>query len=436
MADLDANANADDDDDEGTASPVGEGRVAHEPTTVDVRAERMVAGGLALCRDPDGRIVLAAGALPGERVVVAARAKRGTAQGAVVEVLEPSPDRVEPTCPAVALGCGGCDWQHVAVDRQPALRAEVVADVLRRIGRLPDPVVRTGPPVAPEGTRNSLRLAVDAHRMGLRAEASHDVIPLDDCLVAHPALAALLEPGVVEPGKATEITLRVALDADGAVTARLLVASPTAEGVTAPEDVVVVGEDELDAGHRTWFHTHLGGADLRVSARSFLQGRNAGADALVAVVREQLEGAPPGAFADLYGGIGLFAATCAGDRPIVLVERSKSACADARVNLADCGGPDHDVRVIAQPVERWRPSPAAVVVADPARSGLGRAGVEKAAATGADRIVLVSCDAGALGRDTAMLVASGYRHVESVVVDLFGHTGHVEVVTRFDAADR
>lgn len=402
---------------------------------VEAVAERMVAGGLALCRDADGRVVLAAGALPGERVTIAARPRRGTLQGPVAEVLEPSPDRVEPPCPAVLAGCGGCDWQHVAVARQPALRAEIVADALRRLGRLTDPVVRSGPPVDPTGTRNSLRLAVDAHRMGLRAEASHDVIPLDDCLVAHPALAALLAPGVIDPGKATEITLRVALDAAGEATARLLVASPTAEGVAAPDDVVVVGDDELDAGHRAWFHTHLAGADLRVSARSFLQGRNAGADALVAVVREQLAGAPEGPFGDLYGGIGLFAATCAGDRPVVLVERSKSACADARVNLADRGGPDHDVRIIAQPVERWRPSPAAVVVADPARSGLGRAGVEKAVATGAERIVLVSCDAGALGRDTAMLVAAGFDHVESVVVDLFGHTGHVEVVTRFDRAD-
>ncbi len=59
--------------------------------------------------------------------------------------------------------------------------------------------------------------------------------------------------------------------------------------------------------------------------------------------------------------------------------------------------------------------------------------MDKAGGTGAERIVLVSCDAGALGRDAAILVAEGYRHVESVVVDLFGHTGHVEVVSRFDA---
>jgi 23S rRNA (uracil1939-C5)-methyltransferase len=73
-----------------------------------------------------------------------------------------------------------------------------------------------------------------------------------------------------------------------------------------------------------------------------------------------------------------------------------------------------------------------VVVADPARAGLGRDGIPRVAATGATRVVLVSCDAASLGRDTAGLVAAGYRHEESVVIDMFGHTGHVEVVTRFD----
>ncbi|MCA9673862.1 MAG: hypothetical protein KC464_02385, partial [Myxococcales bacterium] len=80
----------------------------------------------------------------------------------------------------------------------------------------------------------------------------------------------------------------------------------------------------------------------------------------------------------------------------------------------------------------WRPSAAAVVVADPARRGLGRRGAEVVARTGAARVVLVSCDAGSLGRDAAALSEAGYRHVESVGVDQFGHTGHVEVVTRFD----
>ena len=208
---------------------------------------------------------------------------------------------------------------------------------------------------------------------------------------------------------------------------RLLLAEPTAEGVLAPEDVAVIGADELAAGRRRWFFAEVAGHRLRVSASSFFQTRGSGAEALVAIVAEQLHGAPEGTFVDLYGGVGLFAVTVAGDRRIVLVERSAAAAADARQNLA--GRP---AKVIAKPVERWRPVPAAVVVADPARAGLGKAAVQRTVATGAARVVLISCDAASLGRDAAALVAAGYDHVESVVVDMFGHTGHVEVVTRFD----
>lgn len=406
--------------------------MARVAPTVELRAERMVAGGRALSRDREGRIVLVRGALPGERVRAATYRRHGTDHGEVVEVLETSADRVTPPCPYVDLGCGGCDWQHIAPDRQRLLRRDIVTDALRRLGRLEDPAVSLGPPIDAERTRNSLRVAVVDGRLGLRAEASHDVVPIADCLVAHPAIAELLAPGAIDPGTATELTVRVATDADGTVTGRLLVAAPTAAGVRAPDDVTVVGIDELAAGHRVWFRTHLAGVDFRVSARSFLQGRGAGVEALVDVARTMLAEAPAGPFLDLYGGIGLFAATLAGDRAVVLVERSKSAAADARTNLAHLPG---GARVIAQPVERWKPGPASVVVADPARSGLGAAGVAKVAACGAERAVLVSCDAASLGRDTAALGRAGYRHVESVVLDLFGHTSHVEVVSRFDRAD-
>lgn len=392
-------------------------------TTIEVRAERMVAGGAALCRDDDGRVVLVAGALPGERVAAAVEDRHGSLHGEVVAVLEASAGRVEPPCPFVAAGCGGCDWQHASPALQSTMRLEIVVDALRRLGHLEAPVVRTGPPVPAERARNSLRLAVEDGRLGLRGRGSHDVVPVDDCLVVVPRLAELLAPGVVTPGQATELTIRVA-DGTGE---RLILAEPTAEGVEAPEDVSVIGADELIAGRRRWFFAEVAGHRLRVSASSFFQTRGAGADALVAVVTEQVAGAPQGTFVDLYGGIGLFAVTVAGDRAVVVVERSPSGAADARHNLAG-----RTARVIAKPVARWRPTPAAVVVADPARAGLTAAGIQRVVATGAARVVLVSCDAASLGRDTAGLVSAGYAHVESVVVDMFGHTGHVEVVTRFD----
>jgi 23S rRNA (uracil1939-C5)-methyltransferase len=371
--------------------------------TVEVRAERMVAGGLALAREAGGRVVLVDGAIPGERVLVETTPRRGATMGAVVEVLEASPDRVEPPCPHVARGCGGCDWQHVTPARQRELRREIVTDALSRLGGVTDPAVRLGPEVPAERSRDVLRLGVVEGVLGLRRREGHELVPVDDCLVAVPALAELLAPGAVELGGASEVTLRVGHG-------------------TGERQVIAVGAAEASP-----IHAVVAGHRLRVSPRSFFQTRGAGAEALVEVARGQVAGAPDGTFVDLYGGVGLFAVTLAGDRRVVLVERSTSSAADARHNLDG-----RDAQVVARPVERWRPCPAAVVVADPARAGLGAAGVAKVDATGTGRLVLVSCDAASLGRDTALLRKAGFGHVESVSVDMFGHTGHVEVVTRFD----
>ena len=75
-----------------------------------------------------------------------------------------------------------------------------------------------------------------------------------------------------------------------------------------------------------------------------------------------------------------------------------------------------------------------LAVVDPARTGLGRAATDVLAATGAPTVVLVSCDPVSLARDTTLLAAHGYRHAGSTVLDLFPHTPHVEVVTRFERA--
>ena len=83
-------------------------------------------------------------------------------------------------------------------------------------------------------------------------------------------------------------------------------------------------------------------------------------------------------------------------------------------------------------VTKWTPTPADLVVADPSRAGLGRGGIAVIAATGAHRVVLVSCDAASLGRDAALLRGAGYRLTSATPVDLFPHTFHVEVVTVFD----
>ncbi|MDQ1485116.1 MAG: hypothetical protein QOJ62_809, partial [Actinomycetota bacterium] len=232
-----------------------------------------------------------------------------------------------------------------------------------------------------------------------------------------------------------EVTLRV-----GAATGeRMAIVTPDRDGVLLPADVRVVGIDELAAGKRAWIHDVVASRRWRISAESFFQTRPDGAEALVDVVHalaaDALAAPPrgdarPHTLLDAYSGVGLFAGSLLGGRVgwrAVTVEQSRSAAADARVNLADL-----DARKVTSMVERLRPPRADLVVADPARAGLGRGGAAALAATGAPRIVLVSCDPASAGRDLALLVARGYDPVEAVVVDLFPHTHHTEVVTRFD----
>jgi 23S rRNA (uracil1939-C5)-methyltransferase len=388
-------------------------------TPVELRPTGVAAGGDAVARDDDGRVVFVRGALPGERVAVAITDERKDfARGQVVEVLDPSDDRVAPPCPFVAEGCGGCDWQHVSPEGQRRLKVEIVRDSLRRIGHLAEPVVDIGPELAAGGHRTTVRLTVEAGRLSFRRHGTNEAVPVDECLVAHPLLQDLLR--TLDPGQATELTLRC-----GARTGdRLVLASPTAAGVTAPDDVVVVGTDELHGGRRAWFTEHIAARDWRVSARSFLQARPDGAEALIELVAVASADAPEGRLVDAYGGIGLFGGTVGRGRPVTLVEWSASSVADARVNLPEA-------KVLRLDVGKWHPSSAAVVVADPARTGLGAKAASVLAATGTSHLVLVSCDPASLGRDAALLVGHGFRHDGSTLVDLFPHTSHVEVVTRF-----
>lgn len=391
-----------------------------EPSTLEITT--VVAGGDGLGRDGVGRVVFVEGALPGETVSVALhQQKKDFARGRVVEVVHVSPDRVDPPCPFVRTGCGGCDWQHVGPAAQRRLKAVIVADALRRQAKL-ELEVGEGPSLPAEGYRTTLRGVATGGRFGLRRRHSHDVVDVGPCLVAHPLLDELVTEGRFPNG---EVVLRA-----GARTGeRLVIVNVDAASAQVPEGVRVVSAAELSSGTRAWFHEELAGRRWRISARSFFQARPDGAEALVSSVGLAMAGALPagGHLVDLYGGVGLFAGALGGQAQITLVEQAASSVADARVNLAD-----QDARVVRADVDHWGASRADVVVADPPRTGLGARGVGKIAATQAARLVLVSCDPGAFGRDARLLDEVGYDLRTCELVDLFPHTSHVEVVARFD----
>ena len=201
-----------------------------------------------------------------------------------------------------------------------------------------------------------------------------------------------------------------------------------------PEDAAAAADLPPDVlrDPDAWLTEEVAGRPLRVSARSFFQTRPDGAAALVTTVAQA-------AGDDAVGGrswtptrvSGCSPRACPSTGRVVAVESSASSCRDAKVNLAH-----RDAAVVRVDVARWRPEPAALVIADPPRTGLGAAAADRLARTDAARIVLVSCDPASMARDVALLDRHGYRHLQTTLVDLFPHTPHLEAVTRWCGRDR
>ncbi|HLR97263.1 MAG TPA: class I SAM-dependent RNA methyltransferase [Jiangellaceae bacterium] len=395
-------------------------------TQVTVDVERVAHGGWCIARN-DGRVVLVRHTLPGERVV--ARITEGDEtsrfwRADAVEVLVAAADRVAPPCPFAGPGaCGGCDWQHVSVPGQRTLKTLVVREQFRRLAGL-----EVGAEVEPVrdddglGWRTRVRFAVDdSGRAGFRRHRSHEVLPVDDCLIAHPEVAA---PDVLARSWGEADAVSVAVSNRGERTVW------TQEGRRRSRATRISGAARLreDVGERTW----------RVSAEGFWQVHPRAATTLLDTVIDAAQVEPGDRVLDLYSGVGLFAGplgTQVGEAgAVVAVESSTDAVRDARRNLHH----QPQVELLAERVDRaltrTLPDRADVVVLDPPRTG-ARANVVQEIATRAPRtVVYVGCDPAALARDVATFARHGYRLVGLRAFDLFPMTHHVECVATLHPA--
>ncbi|MGX6602528.1 class I SAM-dependent RNA methyltransferase [Micromonosporaceae bacterium Da 78-11] len=416
-----------------------------------------------------GQVVFVRHALPGERVTVEiTELHKGYLRGDAVEIHEASPDRVQPPCPyAHPGGCGGCDLQHVADDAQLGWKTAVVNEQLHRLGgltseeltsifvrveALPTATSRTGPddgttpPASGEGTtppaaeegdrllgwRTRVRYAVDAAgRAGLLQHRSHQVVPIDRCRIAHPAIQALdllsrpwpeadgLEV-VASSGGDLAVVARPSGDGGGLLPADDPAESPSLGGggrlkIEGPDEVA-----EVAAGRR-W----------TVPLEAFWQGHPAAADTLVSTVLEMLRPTEGEVSWDLYGGAGLFAAALAEmtDARTTVVESSTVGVAAARTNLADL----RNVEVVQAKVDvalarRRVTGPVDLVVLDPPRAGAGAKVVNAIVEAEPRAVAYVACDPAALARDVATFRSLGWTLAELRAFDLFPMTQHVECV--------
>ncbi len=432
-------------------------------TVVRLRIGAVAHGGHCVARH-EGRVVFVRHTLPGELVDVRlteARERDRFWRGDAVAVVEPAPGRVEPRCPVARPGgCGGCDWQHASLDAQRTMKAEVVVEQLRRLGRLADAdlprVVVEAVPGDDDGLgwRTRVHFAVDrTGRAGLRRHRSHDVVDLDGCPIADPEIDALGVPTRRWPG--VDGVDVVAAHAGGQVE-RLVVVEPVAgpdgdtvrvPGLAAPASLAVRSDGTVErVTGRAWVREEVlvdgEPRPFRVSGAGFWQVHPGAAQTLLDAVLDAAAPRPGEHALDLYCGVGLFAAGLAarvGPTGAVLgVEGDARAVADARRNLHDLPwvrleqGSVVDVLAARTASE---PLAADVVVLDPPRTGAGREVVEAVLRLRPRVVVYVACDPAALARDVATARAAGYVLSALRAFDLFPMTHHVECVATFVPAD-
>jgi tRNA/tmRNA/rRNA uracil-C5-methylase (TrmA/RlmC/RlmD family) len=329
-------------------------------------------GGHCVAR-AEGRVVFVRHALPGETVEVVVteggdddRFWRADA----VTVLDASPDRVPAPCPyAGPDACGGCDFQHVALPAQRELKASVVREQLSRLAGLDVGVTVEAVPGDDDGLRWRTRqryVALADGGLGMRKHRSHDVVPVEECL--------------------------------------------------------------LEAPERPDHRVH--DRAFSVPAGGFWQVHPGAPTVLVDTVLAFLDPAAGESVLDLYAGVGLFAAFLAdavgeGAR-VVAVEGDREACRHAQRNLGRgievaTGAVD---RVLASSYDE----PFDLVVLDPPREGARRAVVEQVVDRAPRAVAYVACDPAALARDVAIFAEHGYALRELRAFDLFPMTSHVECV--------
>lgn len=374
----------------------------------------------------DGRVVFVRYALPGERVRARVTADRGSYWHAeVVEVIEPSADRVESLCPIAGVGGAGCcDLAFVAPEAVFELKAQVVANQLDRLGGhgwsgTAKPLSDAGP----TGWRTRVRLDVGTDgRPGFHRYHSDELVTDLRCgQLPHGML-----DGLAESGWPAGAHVHVVVDDDGQRhVVRTVPRAPQRRSAKRAGTVATVVDGDYHAMQR------VGGRSWRVPVTAFWQSHRDAARVYSGVVADWAQPTAGMTAWDLYGGAGLFAAVLAdavGESGRVLsVDTARGSSGAARAALADLP----QVDVVTDSVRRAVTAETAradVAVLDPPRSGAGREVIDLLAAADVARVVHIGCEAASFARDIGLYRGRGYTVERIRVYDAFPLTHHVECI--------
>ena len=396
----------------------------------------MAHGGAAIGRDEEQRVIFTPLALPGERVRVEIVEDKGRyGRGRLVEIITPSPDRVEPRCPHFGP-CGGCHFQHINYPRQLQLKENIVRDQLGRIGGFADPPVAAvwgNPEQWDYATEMTLYPAPEGG-VGYWSPALGAVMPIETCHLVRPLLRDLLQDVDLDLPGLRKLQLRVGDD-------EALLLGLAVEGVDPPElmtdfpvSVALLLPDETTANLIGDNYTvqSVKGRDFQVTAGSFFYPSPAATALLVDAVLQQAALTGEEMVVELFSGVGTLTAFLAPlARQIISVEANPDAVADAIINLEDT----ENVALFESDAEDALPTISEridLLLVDPPPSGLSRDTTQAIVKVGPRRIIYVSGDVATLARDGRQLATGGYRLTAVQPIDMTPHNYQVVTVSLWE----
>lgn len=401
-------------------------------------------GGDAMGRLDDGRAVFVPFGLPGEKVRVRLREeKKNFARGEIIEILEPSKERIIPKCKHFGE-CGGCHYQNLPYEKHLIVKTEILIDQLKRIGKIENPPVK--PMVAcphPWNYRNHVQfhLAEDGKLgyvsplpKGKGAGVRGRVLPITECHLPELQINNLWPQLEFEADTDIErVSIRAGKDDDlMLILESVSPASPELEveaGISVvhlyeEHTVVIAGNDHVVI--------RVLDRDFKVSAASFFQVNTGMAEKMVNHLLANLLITQSSTLLDVYCGVGLFSAFFALKCGRVIgIESSESACEDFEINLDEFDNVDLYEGLAEDVIPHLKVKPDVILV-DPPRAGVERHALDAIIRLNPQMITYVSCDPSTLARDAGRLINGGYKLRDVTPFDLFPQTYHIESISFFE----
>lgn len=423
---------------------------------LNVSIEKMVYGGEGLARTQEG-VLLVPLVLPGERVAVQPEDRsKGVRRARLLQVAEPSADRVSARCPYFGH-CGGCQYQHIGYNRQLQIKQEILRECFERIGKIRIEVPISVIASEPWQYRNRTRLRIHKERqsfqIGYFELLSHHLCPIDHCPISSPLIndvISKLAGGLGAdsfPDGSAEIEV-LASDSGQSLLATVYSAEPAPHAFgdvirnALPAITSVCWRQEA-AGRQAgrprkaaavwgsgYIVYHVGEFHYRVGHESFFQTNRFLLQELIGAAVADLDGQRA---LDLYAGVGLFTLPLARRfENVAAVEADASAARDLVSNIGVVSGRARAYRLTAEKFVATALPNWDVIVTDPPRNGLGKIVRENLCRLRPRRLVYISCDPTTLARDIAAFSGCGYRIRSVHLADLFPQTFHMESVVHME----